>query len=116
MSNHGPNHLGYVFSKMSNISVHIRYISTALDMNNAFFANHGDVVAHTAELTVMGYATGEGFRLVSDQLDVKASFAVTFVDEVLQLLYFLRLNGLFGVLPHAMPGTDGFFECHRPWL
>jgi hypothetical protein len=30
----------------------------------------------------------------------------------LQLLNLFCLNGLFEVLPHAVSGADGFFECH----
>ena len=62
------------------------------------------------KFAVMRYNVRKGVGLVGDQLDVQSSFSVAFVDKVLQLLDFLRLNGLFCVLPHAMAGDDGFFK------
>ena len=76
----------------------------------AFLANHGDVVAHTMKFAVMRYKVRKGVGLIGDQLDMQPSLAVAFVNKVLQLLDFLRLNGLFCVLPHAMAGEDGFFK------
>jgi hypothetical protein len=39
---------------------------------------------------------------------MQSTLAVALVDEGLLLLYFLRLDGLFNVLPHAVAGNDGF--------
>jgi hypothetical protein len=79
----------------------------------ALLADHGDVVAHAAELTVMGDDAGKGIRFIGHQLDVQVPVAVALADKLLQLLDFLRLDGLLGVLPHTVAGFYGFLYSHN---
>ena len=61
----------------------------------------------------MGDDAGKGIRFVGHQLDVQVPVAVALVDKLLQLLDFLRLDGLFSVLPNTVAGNDGFLEGHN---
>ena len=72
-------------------------------------ANHGEVVAHAAELAIgERIAATKGLRLVDNQLDMQLALPITRGDLLIETHDNTCLDGLFLILPHRMPCGDGF--------
>ena len=78
----------------------------------ALFPDHGDIVSHAAELSIMGHEAVKGLLLIDDQLDVQPAFPITGIDLCLQACACALRQRAVLILTHAVPRTHRFCDIH----